>query len=150
MAVVYLGLGTNLGNRTENMETALKLIDENIGRIICVSSYFTSEAIGFISENSFLNAVAKIETDVLPVVMLNETQRIEREMGRTKKSVNGNYSDRIIDIDILLYDNIVIDTQELKIPHPFITERDFVFKPLSEIAPGLTHPVSGIRFSDLK
>ena len=99
------------------------------------------------AENYFLNAVLLIDTALNPLALLECMQQIEREMGRLKKS-NGTYSDRLIDIDILLYDNLLIDLPQLKIPHPLMTERDFVLKPLLEIAPVLRHPASGRLFSE--
>lgn len=103
---------------------------------------------GFASENSFLNAAACVETELSPLEVLQETQMIEKELGRTKKSVNGIYSDRLIDIDLLLYEDLVLSVTsasgaELTLPHPLMAERDFVMKPLAEIAPDILHPVLG-------
>ena len=143
MNKVYLALGTNIGNRQNNLQCATELIAKNIGNILLVSGYLQSKPFGFQSENDFLNAVMVVETDLTPSRLLAQTQELERQMGRTKKSVNGTYADRIIDIDILLYDNLIIDTPDLKIPHPSMTERDFVLIPLLEIAPDVIHPLSG-------
>ena len=131
--VVFLGLGTNLGAKETNMENALQEIKKRIGEISSLSSFYTSEPVGFKSENSFLNAVCRVETLLSPYELLSVTQDIERFLGRTKKSVNGQYHDRIIDIDILLYDNLHINTPELTIPHPLMETRDFVMIPLKEI-----------------
>ena len=138
MSVIYLGIGTNLGNRQKNLELAVDLLEKRVGKCRKISSFYKSKPAGFDSENDFLNAVLEIETCLLPFALLHETQKIERELGRTHKSANGIYHDRIIDIDILLYDNEIIDTPELKIPHPHIAERDFVLTPLREIAPLFT------------
>lgn len=131
--IVYLSIGTNLGNRVANVEHALDLINGQVGRIVRRSSDFISEPWGFVSENTFLNIAVAVETELQPLELLAATQRIERIMGRTHKSVNGHYSDRIIDIDILLYGNEKINLPELQIPHPHIEERDFVRIPLQEI-----------------
>ena len=148
MALVYLGLGTNLGDKERNLNEAILKISQEIGEIICRSSFYTSKPWGFESENDFLNAVILAETNLLPLELLTRTQEIELELGRTTKSANG-YSDRMIDIDILLYDMEVIDTPGLKIPHPLIAERDFVYIPLLEIAPDLLHPISGSKIADI-
>lgn len=131
--LVYLSIGTNLGNRVANVEHALDLINGQVGRIVRRSSNFISEPWGFVSENTFLNIAVAVETELQPLELLAATQRIERIMGRTHKSVNGHYADRIIDIDILLYGNEKINLPELQIPHPHIEERDFVRIPLQEI-----------------
>ena len=139
MAVVYLGLGTNLGNKEDNLKKAIVFLDD-LGEIISISSFHRSKPWGFESENDFLNAVVSIETSFSPFELLAGTQEIEKKMGRTNKS-NENYSDRVIDIDILFYDELILDTLELKIPHPLLQERDFVLIPLAEIAPNLIRSV---------
>ena len=131
--VVFLGLGTNLGAKETNMENALKEIKKRIGEISSLSSFYTSDPVGFKSENTFLNAVCRVETSLSPYELLSVTQDIERFLGRTKKSVNGQYHDRIMDIDILLYDNLHITTPKLTIPHPLMETRDFVMIPLKEV-----------------
>ena len=146
MALVYLGLGTNLGDKERNLNEAILKILQEVGKIICQSGFYESKPWGFQSENEFLNAVVSVETNLSALELLAKTQEIERELGRTAKSSNG-YADRVIDIDILLYDNEIIDLPELKIPHPLITERDFVYVPLLEIAPNLLNPISGKCFN---
>ena len=131
--VVFLGLGTNLGAKETNMENALKEIKKRIGEISSLSSFYTSDPVGFKSENTFLNAVCRVKTSLSPYELLSVTQDIERFLGRTKKSINGQYHDRIMDIDILLYDNLHITTPELTIPHPLMETRDFVMIPLKEV-----------------
>lgn len=148
MALAYLGLGTNLGNKHKNLNDALVALSLEAGNVLGVSSFYASKPVGFESENEFLNAVVLIETRLSPFQLLEKTQEIERKLGRVIKSGNG-YSDRLIDIDILLYDNQIIDQPTLKIPHPLMTERDFVLVPLTEIAPELVHPVTGRKFQDL-
>lgn len=146
MANVYIGLGTNLGDKEQNLRDAVHRIEEQIGKVLSLSAFYVTAPWGFASENSFLNAAACVETQLSPLEVLQETQTIERELGRTKKSVNGAYSDRLIDIDLLLYDDLVLsvtsaDGAELNLPHPLMAKRDFVMRPLAEIAPALRHPV---------
>ena len=135
---VYLSLGTNLGDKETNLRMAVEEIAKRVGEVTSLAAFHASEPWGFESENSFLNAVCCVSTDLTPMELLHVTQEIERSLGRLKKSVNGIYSDRIIDIDILLYDDWHIDTPELTIPHPLMWERDFVMIPLREIAPEQT------------
>lgn len=130
---VYLGLGTNLGQREENLQLALKKIQESVGEISRLSSTYKTEPWGFQSKNYFLNAAVCVDTELSPREVLKATQKIEKEMGRKVKSKNGVYHDRIIDIDILLYGDVVVDEPDLKIPHPLIEQRDFVKIPLNEI-----------------
>ncbi len=139
--MVYLGLGTNLGDKEQNLRMSVKKIEERIGSVVALSAFYATAPWGFSSENSFLNAAVGVETTLSPLQVLRETQRIEREMGRTEKSVNGWYADRLIDIDLLLYDDRVMDAEGLILPHPLMTERRFVMEPLSEIAPDMVHPV---------
>lgn len=146
MANVYIGLGTNLGDKEQNLRDAVHRIEEQIGKVLSLSAFYVTAPWGFASKNSFLNAAACVETQLSPLEVLQETQTIERELGRTKKSVNGAYSDRLIDIDLLLYDDLVLsvtsaDGAELNLPHPLMAKRDFVMRPLAEIAPALQHPV---------
>ena len=138
MHKVYLGLGTNLGDKEANLKAAIEEIRKRVGEVTSQSAFYASEPWGFESDNSFLNAVCCVSTELTPIEVLHITQEIERELGRSKKSVNGIYSDRMIDIDILLYDDLHIQTPELTIPHPLMRERDFVIIPLREIAPDKT------------
>lgn len=137
---IYFSLGTNLGDKEQNLRTAVCKIEEQVGEVVSLSAFYATAPWGFASENSFLNAALAVETILLPMEVLAVTQQIEREMGRTRKSVNGVYGDRVIDIDLLLAfaddgTSIVWDTPELKLPHPLMQERDFVMRPLAEIAP---------------
>ena len=132
----YLGLGTNLGtDKAANLRQAVTLLNEQAGRVLACSSFIETEPWGFQSANTFLNAVVAIDTPHTPHELLRITQAIERSMGRTHKTVNANSTDRIIDIDILLYGNEVICDAHLTIPHPLIMQREFVYRPLFEIAP---------------
>ena len=134
---LFLGLGSNLGDKEQNLLTAIRLIDERVGQVVRQSSFLETEPWGFESENTFLNAVVLCETDYSPREVLRLTQKIERDMGRKKnvnrQSVTRKYKDRPIDIDILLYDDLTLDEPDLKIPHPLMYQREFVMKPLQEI-----------------
>ena len=131
--LVYFSLGSNLGNKRENLNKAIKLMEEQIGVLLRQSAFLETEPWGFQSDNSFVNAAICMETELDPFEVLAKTQEIERELGRTLKSTNGEYHDRIIDIDILLYDDLHINTPQLTIPHPLMEQRDFVMIPLREI-----------------
>lgn len=148
MALVYLGLGTNLGEKERNLNDAIISLSQELGFVIRSSTFYKSKPWGFESDNDFLNAVVLIDTNLTPFDVLSKTQEIEKSLGRTAKTISG-YSDRLIDIDILLYDNLIIDQPTLKIPHPLIAERDFVIIPLTEIAPELVHPVFGRKMVEL-
>ena len=130
---VFLSLGSNLGNKEGNIIEAISRIRELIGDVERQSTLLVTQPWGFESENTFVNAAIMVVTDMQPLQLLHATQQIERDMGRTEKSVAGCYRDRIIDIDILTYDDLHIATDELTLPHPMMPERDFVMKPLREI-----------------
>ncbi len=142
----YLSLGTNLGDKEHNLVSAITEIGRRIGPVRAQSAFLATEPWGFESENTFLNAAIRVETELSPHALLKVTQQIERDMGRTQKSTVNcqsstvncqlstvTYHDRIIDIDILLYDDLRINTPKLTIPHPLMYERDFVLIPLKEI-----------------
>lgn len=138
---MYLGLGTNLGDREENIRRAVKLIGERVGQVVRQSSVIETEPWGFESANKFLNAVICCETTLTPRQLLETTQQIERDMGRKGKTLSTRYyHDRPIDIDILLYDDITVDEPDLKIPHPLMYQREFVKVPLAEIQPANVIP----------
>lgn len=132
---VYLGLGSNLGDREENIKRAIALIHERVGEVVRQSSLIETDPWGFESDHPFLNGVILCETVCTPRQVLKATQKIERELGRKKKTtlLSHLYSDRPIDIDILLYDDLTVNEPDLKIPHPLMHERDFVMIPLNEI-----------------
>ncbi len=140
---VFLAFGSNLGNRRKNIERALELLMQEGLKPVSVSQPIATAPEGFASDNEFLNSAAKFTTVLSPHGVLDVTQRIERTLGRTQKSEGGIYHDRTIDIDILFYDDIVMNTPELAIPHPRIAERMFVLHPMNEIAPALRHPANG-------
>ena len=150
MATVYLGLGTNIGNRTENLTRAIEALSLALGHYTAVSSFMETVPWGFDSDNAFLNCAVAFETELLPEELLDTTERIERELGRTIKSNGGIYHDRIIDIDILLYDSIIVETPRLTIPHPLMHKRDFVLEPLAQIAADTVHPTTGKSIELLK
>jgi len=148
MATTFLSLGSNIGHKRRNIITASALLAERAGDILALSALYETEPWGFESDNTFLNAAIMLETSLSPEDLLSLTMQIEKEMGRTTKT-NGQYQDRIIDIDILTYDNLIMETPQLTLPHPHMHERVFVLEPLSEIAPGLIHPILRKSISQL-
>jgi 2-amino-4-hydroxy-6-hydroxymethyldihydropteridine diphosphokinase len=139
MNKVYLGIGTNLGDRKRNLREAIEKIEEHIGMVLSSSSIYETAPWGFDAESDFLNMVILVETIHSPAELLKKIFTIESGMGRERDQ--DRYSSRVIDIDILLYDDLVLDQKGLKIPHRLMHERRFVLAPLCEIAPDLIHPV---------
>jgi len=131
--IAYLSLGTNLGDKQHNLESAIVEIAKRVGVVQATSAFMVTEPWGFESKHSFLNAAVRVLTELSPLDLLHVTQQIERKLGRSRKSVDGRYHDRIIDIDIMLYDNIELHTPNLTIPHAHLHERDFMLTPLKEI-----------------
>lgn len=132
--LVFLSLGTNLGDREKNLRQAISELQKRTGTIVSQSAFFTTEPWGFQSENIFVNLCVGLHTTLSPQDLLRKTQDIERRMGRTHKSTDGTYHDRIIDIDLLLCGNCIIDEPHLHLPHPLMAERLFVLRPLAQIA----------------
>ncbi|GHT01972.1 2-amino-4-hydroxy-6-hydroxymethyldihydropteridine diphosphokinase [Bacteroidia bacterium] len=132
MTTAYLALGTNLGNKEQNLSKAIELLNLRAGTVTARSSVHKTEPWGFESVNDFLNMVVRIETSLTPLALLRTAKDIEKKMGRAPKSEAG-YHDRIIDIDIILYGDLVYRSDELTLPHPLYKERPFVFEPLNEI-----------------
>ncbi len=147
---VYFSLGSNLGDKEQNLRLAVQNIEKRIGRIISLSAFYTTEPWGFSSKNTFLNAALCVETPLRPQEVLQITQEIELEMGRTHKSARGVYADRVVDIDLLLYGDLILETPTLKLPHPLMQERRFVMEPLAEIAPDAVHPVFGRTMKEIE
>lgn len=137
MLEVFLGLGSNIGNKEENINNSLKFISE-LYTVKKISHLYLTEPIGNVKQDWFLNCVVEIQTDVDPKKLLSSVKSIERKLGRIKTVKNGP---RIIDIDILFYGDRVLKTKSLVIPHPSIQERLFVLQPMMDINPNLVHPV---------
>lgn len=138
MPTAYIGIGSNLGNREENCEKAIKLLEGNNIKVTKRSSMIETEPWGVEDQPKFINMAVTIETGFKSEELLRVLKKIEDEIGRSPAE---RWGPRIIDLDILLYDDLIIKTPELEIPHPHIEEREFVLKPLSEIAPEKIHPV---------
>ena len=141
----YLGLGSNLGNRQDNLDKALNLLSQRL-QVRQVSSIYDTEPVGNVNQPRFLNSVCQVHTRLAPTELLALAKGIELKLGRARGKSN---APRPIDIDILFYDDQVIETPELVIPHPRLAERAFVLIPLDEIAPDLVHPVSGKTIREL-
>ena len=137
--IAYLSLGSNLGDKVDNLQQALAKIDQDAGTILSISNFYASEPWGFQTTNQFLNICISLETTLTPDALLSLFQQIESHIGRTKHESEG-YESRIIDIDILTFGQLQIETDNLIIPHPEIENRNFVLIPLREIAPNFTHP----------
>ena len=146
---VYLGLGTNIGSKKDNLTRAIDLLSLALGKCAALSQFIETAPWGFESNNSFLNCAVAFDTHLAPLELLDATERIERELGRTLKSEGGNYHDRIIDIDILLYSDEIIESDRLTIPHPLMHKREFVLEPLAAIAPDAIHPTLGKSIKEL-
>ena len=153
--MIILSIGTNIGDRERNIENAVKALGE-IGKVTAVSPIYTSEPWGFESENGFYNIALTMESELLPLDLLRETQRIEKELGRTAKTTT-EYADRVIDIDIIDYDNQIIKISQqstvnslLTLPHPLMHLRNFVLYPLADIAPEWVHPILKLTTLELK
>ena len=141
MARVCLSLGSNLGPRETYLRKALQALDKELGSLVKCSSFYETLPWGFSSDSLFLNAAACFDTLLSPEEVLAVTQQIEKSLGRKEKSRQGQYADRCIDIDILLYDDRVMQTPDMILPHPHMAERMFVLEPLAEIMPHVLHPL---------
>jgi len=139
VVTAHLGLGSNLGDRKQNLAQALEFLSKNVA-IEKVSSIYETEPVGYREQPLFLNAVCRISTELSPAKLLRLAKKIEAKSGRISSFPN---APRPIDIDILIYGDEVLDDKKLTVPHPRLVERAFVLVPLAEIAPDLVHPVSG-------
>jgi len=145
MATAYLSLGSNLGRREANIASALKMLGRK-ARILEVSSLYETEPVGYKEQPWFLNCVCSLETDLSPQALLELAKTVERKLGREPTR---RFGPRLIDIDVLFYDDLVLDSPDLVVPHPRLAERAFVLVPLKEIAPNLVHPLSGLTIEEL-
>ena len=146
MPTAYIGIGSNLGDREENCERAIKLLEAGKINVIKRSSMIETEPWGVEDQPKFINMAVEIETDLTPGELLQFLKKIEDEIGRSPAE---RWRPRIIDLDILLYNDFILKTPELEIPHSHIAEREFVLKPLAEIAPDKIHPVLEKSIKDL-
>ena len=138
---LLLSVGGNIGDTTEQFRRLWQLLNERVGKVTVVSPYYKTEPWGFESDHAFTNAAAEVLTTLAPIEVLDATQEIERLLGRTCKSENGIYHDRTIDIDLIAYNDIVMRTERLTLPHPLMEKRRFVLQPLYDIAPNWVHPL---------
>jgi 2-amino-4-hydroxy-6-hydroxymethyldihydropteridine diphosphokinase len=139
LKLVYLSLGSNVGNREHNLAQAIERL-ARLGDVVSVSSFYETEPVGFTHQPWFLNCAVALETEKMPQQLLSAALRIEKDLGRHRETAQPK-GPRTIDIDILLFGNSVIDTPALTVPHPALHERRFVLEPLAEIAPDLRHPI---------
>ena len=144
LTTVYLSLGSNMGDRQQNLDLALKLLSQRM-QVSKVSSVYDTEAVGPISQPRFLNLACEVKTRLAPEGLLTMVKGLELKMGRKGRTGEP----RIIDVDILLYGDMVVKTKDLEIPHPRMAERQFVLVPLAEIAPDVVHPVLKKKIKEL-
>lgn len=148
MKKAFLSLGSNIGDKKKNLSRAIRYINVGIGHIIDLSGIYETDPWGFESEDKFLNMVIEVMTDLSPEEMLKKCLEIEAKIGRERKNTEG-YSSRLIDIDILFFDDVIMSEPELTLPHPHIHTRLFVLEPLNEIAPDYVHPMIGMTIAEL-
>lgn len=150
MSVVYLSLGSNLGDRESIINLSIKEIDKRIGKVTNISSRYETEPWGFSSANKFINMAVEVNTQLTPKKVSEIVHQIEFDLGRRRDTNAIGYEDRVIDIDILLFDDIVLNDKDLTLPHPKMHLREFVMAPLSEIAPNMVHPIIGETIEEMK
>jgi len=138
MPIVYIGIGSNLGNREENCEKAISFLEQNGIKVINRSSLYETEPWGVKDQPKFINMAVEVETHLKPEELLKTIKKIEKDLGRSEVI---RWGPRVIDLDILFYNDLILKTHKLEIPHPGTYDRDFVLRPLAEIAPHKIHPV---------
>ncbi len=141
MRDLYLSLGSNQGNRIDNLRQAVKNIEEQIGELVASSSYYETEPWGFTDNTNFINQVIKVKSRLTADEILAISQKIEKDLGRKRLKTNQEYSSRNIDIDILFLGDIVLNDLHLTVPHKHLHKRNFVLQPMFEISPDFVHPV---------
>ena len=147
MSIAYIGLGSNVGDKADNIKKALEILDQFDGlKIVKVSSFYETEPVGYEDQDWFVNAVAKIETTLTAEQLLSIFKRAEKQIGRKDRV---RWGPREIDLDLLFYDQIIVNTNDLIIPHPGLHERAFVLAPLAEIAPDFVHPIMKKTIAEL-
>ena len=142
----YVALGSNLGDKEANLRKALELLEERGVEVVKTSSFICTEPYGVTDQPQFLNGVCEVRTSLVPLALLHTLLEVEQEMGRVRLR---HWGERNIDLDLLLYEDVVMDTPQLKLPHPDMQNRDFVLLPLAEIAPELVHPTLQKTISEL-
>lgn len=147
MAIAYIALGSNLGDKEKNLRRALLLLTQQGVEVVRVSSFLSTEPYGVTDQPQFLNAVACVRTSLAPLALLDVLLATELAMGRVRLR---HWGERNIDLDLLLYEDVVLDTKRLRLPHPDMQNRDFVLLPLAEIAPELKHPTLQKTIYELK
>lgn len=147
MAIAYIALGSNLGDKEKNLRRALLLLTQQGVEVVRVSSFLSTEPYGVTDQPQFLNAVASVRTSLAPLALLDVLLATELAMGRVRLR---HWGERNIDLDLLLYEDVVLDTPRLRLPHPDMQNRDFVLLPLAEIAPELKHPTLQKTIYELK